>query len=78
MFHASPRTTLVPTKLHFDVFTAIHCSEKMLGMSRVNWNVTDQGKRDFAAGIVTKSNTVHHQFTGANSYNYKHDMDAFM
>jgi hypothetical protein len=78
VFHTSPRTTLVPTKLHFDVFTAIHCSENMLGTSRVHWNVTDQGKWDFAVGIVTRSSTVHHQFTGANSYNYKHDVDAFV
>jgi hypothetical protein len=76
VFHTSPRTTLVPTKLYFDVFTAIHCSENMLGTSRVHWNVTDQGKRDFAAGIVTRSGTAHHQFIGANSYNYKHDVSA--
>jgi hypothetical protein len=73
VFQTSPRTTLVPTKLYFDVFTAVHCSENMLGMSRVHWNVTDQGKRDFAARIVTRSATAHHQFIGANSYNYKHD-----
>jgi hypothetical protein len=78
VFRTSPRTTLVPTKLHFDVFTAVHCSENMLGMSRVHWNVTDQGKRDFAAGIVTRSRTAHHQFIGANSYNYKHDVDNFV
>jgi hypothetical protein len=50
----------------------------MLGMSRVHWNVTDQGKRDFAAGIVTRSGTAHHQFIGANSYSYKHDVDNFV
>ena len=54
MFCTSPRTSLVPTKLDLDIFTMIHCSEHMLGKSRVNWNVTDMGKCDWVGGIVTQ------------------------